>query len=127
MEEGRFIWLLKKRGYEGTEVYITLTWSDPEHSPLYRYLVCGDLHHGFARVKCRGCHHEYLLTFSCKRPHLCPSCHQKRVVEFGGYITNFNENFRTRLNSGVRSTIRLWKKAIRLQIWYGNLLLLATQ
>ncbi len=31
-----------------------------------RYLECGDLHHGFARVKCPDCHHEYLLAFSCK-------------------------------------------------------------
>jgi len=23
---------------------------------IYRYLDCGDLHHGFARVKCRDCH-----------------------------------------------------------------------
>jgi len=32
-----------------------------------RYLECGDLHHGFARVKCRDCHHEYLLAFVLKR------------------------------------------------------------
>lgn len=30
-----------------------------------------------------GVGHEYLLAFSCKRRHFCPSCHQKRVVEFG--------------------------------------------
>ena len=53
---------------------------------IYRYLDCGDLHHGFARVKCRDCHHEYLLAFSCKRRHFCPSCHQKRVVEFGEWL-----------------------------------------
>ncbi|MDO8957907.1 MAG: transposase zinc-binding domain-containing protein [Deltaproteobacteria bacterium] len=29
-----------------------------------RYLDCGDLHHGFARVKCRDCHHEYLLALT---------------------------------------------------------------
>ena len=29
------------------------------------------------------CNQEYLLAFSCKRRHFCPSCHQKRVVEFG--------------------------------------------
>ncbi|MDH4266000.1 MAG: transposase zinc-binding domain-containing protein [Deltaproteobacteria bacterium] len=33
-----------------------------------RHLECGDLHHGFTRVKGRDCHHEYLLAFSCKRP-----------------------------------------------------------
>jgi len=26
------------------------------------------------------------LAFSCKRRHFCPSCHQKRVVEFGEWL-----------------------------------------
>ena len=42
---------------------------------IYNYLDCGDLHFGFARVRCDGCGHEYLLPFSCKRRHFCPSCH----------------------------------------------------
>jgi hypothetical protein len=29
---------------------------------IYRYLECGDLHFGFARVKCQYCGHEYLLA-----------------------------------------------------------------
>ena len=37
-------------------------------------------------MKCNECNHEYLLPFSCKRRHFCPSCHQKRVVEFGEYL-----------------------------------------
>ena len=53
---------------------------------IYRYLDCGDLQHGFARVTCKDCGHEYLLAFSCKRRHFCPSCHQKRVVEFGEWL-----------------------------------------
>jgi ribosomal protein S27E len=53
---------------------------------VYRYLECGDLHFGFARVKCQDCGHEYLLAYSCKRRHFCPSCHQKRVVEFGEWL-----------------------------------------
>lgn len=53
---------------------------------IYRYLNCGDLHFGFARVKCKDCGNEYLLPFSCKRRHFCPSCHQKRVIEFGGRL-----------------------------------------
>ena len=32
---------------------------------IYKYLDCGDLHFGFARVKCEDCGHEYLLAFSC--------------------------------------------------------------
>ncbi|MFZ3116318.1 MAG: transposase zinc-binding domain-containing protein [Syntrophales bacterium] len=35
---------------------------------------------------CKDCGHEYLLAFSCKRRHFCPSCHQKRVVEFGEWL-----------------------------------------
>ena len=53
---------------------------------IYRYLDCGILHNGFARVKCEECGHEFLLAFSCKRRHFCPSCHQKRVVEFGEWL-----------------------------------------
>jgi len=53
---------------------------------IYRYLDCGILHNGFARVKCENCNHEYLLAFSCKRRQFCPSCHQKRVVEFGEWL-----------------------------------------
>jgi hypothetical protein len=33
---------------------------------IYKYLDCGDLHQGFARVKCEDCNHEYLLPFSFK-------------------------------------------------------------
>jgi ribosomal protein S27E len=50
---------------------------------IYRYLDCGIPKNGFSRVRCGDCGHEYLLAFSCKRRHFCPSCHQKRVVEFG--------------------------------------------
>lgn len=53
---------------------------------IYRYLYCGDLHNGFARVKSNDCGHEYLLAFSCKRRHFCPSCHQEHVVEFGEWV-----------------------------------------
>lgn len=53
---------------------------------IYKYLDCGDLHCGFARVRCEHCGHEYLLAFSCKRRHFCPSCHQKRVIEYGEWL-----------------------------------------
>ncbi|MGA3084852.1 MAG: transposase zinc-binding domain-containing protein [Thermodesulfobacteriota bacterium] len=39
------------------------------------YLDCGNLLNGFARIKCEDCGHEYLLAFSYKRRHFCPSCH----------------------------------------------------
>jgi hypothetical protein len=53
---------------------------------IHRYLDCGDLLFGFARVKCEDYGHEYLLAFSRKRRHFCPSCHQKRVLEFGEWL-----------------------------------------
>ena len=37
-------------------------------------------------IKCEDCGHEYLLAYSCKRRHFCPSCHQERVVEFGEWL-----------------------------------------
>jgi hypothetical protein len=61
-------------------------WRPYLENVIYRYLDCGDPHNGFARVKCNNCGHEFLLAFSCKRRHFCPSCHQKRVVEFGEWL-----------------------------------------
>ena len=43
-----------------------------------RYLDCGKPMCGFARIRCPECAREYLLTFSCKTRHFCPSCHAKR-------------------------------------------------
>jgi hypothetical protein len=54
------------------------------------YLRCGDLHEGFARVRCTNpeCKHEYLLAFSCKGRWFCPSCHSKKTIQFGEDVTN---------------------------------------
>jgi len=43
-----------------------------------RYLDCGNPLCGFARIRCPECRGEFLLTFSCKTRHFCPSCHAKR-------------------------------------------------
>ena len=45
-----------------------------------KFLACGILTQGFARVRCGGCRHEYLLAFSCKCRYFCPSCHAKRLA-----------------------------------------------
>ncbi len=45
-----------------------------------QFLACGVLEHGFARIRCDTCAHEYLLAFSCKCRYFCPSCHAKRVA-----------------------------------------------
>ena len=45
-----------------------------------KFLACGILDHGFARVRCGACAEEYLLAFSCKARYFCPSCHAKRLA-----------------------------------------------
>ena len=45
-----------------------------------KFLACGILDHGFARVRCDACAHEYILAFSCKARYFCPSCHAKRLA-----------------------------------------------
>ena len=45
-----------------------------------KFLACGVLDHGFARIRCDDCAHEYLLAFSCKCRYVCPSCHAKRLA-----------------------------------------------
>jgi len=44
------------------------------------FLKCGDLHEGFARVRCPDCQHEMFVAYSCKQRCTCPSCHQKRAL-----------------------------------------------
>ncbi len=44
-----------------------------------RYLECGVLARGFARVRCESCKDELLVAFSCKGRGVCPSCNAKRA------------------------------------------------
>ena len=52
-----------------------------------KFLKCGDLREGFARVHCDGCGHNMFVAFSCKARCLCPSCHQKRILELSMHIS----------------------------------------
>lgn len=61
-------------------------WRPVIQQVMEKYLECGDLHHGFARVRCPDCAHEFLLAFSCKGRYFCPSCHQKRVASFTEWV-----------------------------------------
>ena len=45
---------------------------------VHKFLDCGNLDRGFARVRCDHCRHEYLLAFSCKSRWFCPTCHHLR-------------------------------------------------
>ena len=51
-----------------------------------KFLTCGILKHGFARVRCDSCKHEFLLAFSCKARYFCPSCHAKRLALWGIWL-----------------------------------------
>jgi len=53
-----------------------------------KYLRCGDLKEGFARIRCEDCKHEFLLAFSCQGRWLCPSCQAKKVIMFGDHLEN---------------------------------------
>lgn len=57
-----------------------------ERQVIERFIECGDPHHGFARIYCNACGHDYLLAYSCKTRYFCPSCHQKRVLLYGEWL-----------------------------------------
>jgi hypothetical protein len=40
-----------------------------EGQVIERFIECGDPHHGFARIPCDECGHDYLLAFSCRTRH----------------------------------------------------------
>ena len=51
-----------------------------------RYLDCGNPRCGFARLRCPDCGEERLLMFSCRTRGFCPSCHAKRLEEWGEWM-----------------------------------------
>ena len=44
-----------------------------EEQVIERFIECGDPHHGFARIYCDACRHDYLLAYSCKPRYFCPT------------------------------------------------------
>jgi Transposase zinc-binding domain/Putative transposase len=53
---------------------------------MRKYLECGDLHRGFARLGFGGCRYQSILAYSCKCRLFCPSCHQTRVLLFAEWL-----------------------------------------
>jgi hypothetical protein len=51
------------------------------------FLACGRLQGGFARIRCRKCHAEHLLAFSCRTRNFCSSCQAKRAALFAEKLT----------------------------------------
>jgi hypothetical protein len=52
------------------------------------YLRCGILAHGFARARCKGCGHDFLVAFSCKGRGVCPSCNARRMTDTAAHLTD---------------------------------------
>lgn len=51
-----------------------------------RYLRCGILSHGFARVRCPSCRDELLVGLSCKNRGVCPSCCARRMADTAAHL-----------------------------------------
>jgi len=69
---------------------LLLAGRDKEHllikEVVERDLDCGNPRCGFARLRCPDCHTEHLLMFSCRTRGFCPSCHAKRLEEWGEWM-----------------------------------------
>jgi len=67
---------------------------EPTHGPLRpvvaaavgRFLDCGLLEHGFARVRCGACRAEFMVAFRCKGRGFCPSCQARRLAEWSLWL-----------------------------------------
>jgi hypothetical protein len=53
-----------------------------------KFLGCGVLARGFARVRCGDCAFERLIPFSCKRRGFCPSCCGRRMAERAAHLVD---------------------------------------
>jgi hypothetical protein len=55
-------------------------WRPVIRSSIDKFIKCGDLKEGFARVRCPDCKEEFFVAFSCRQRACCPSCDQKRAL-----------------------------------------------
>jgi hypothetical protein len=53
-----------------------------------KFLRCGVLSHGFARVRCPDCAFERLVPFSCKGRAICTSCGGRRMTERAAHLVD---------------------------------------
>jgi hypothetical protein len=53
-----------------------------------RYLDCGILANGFARVRCADCGHDEVVAFSCRGRGFCPSCMGRRMADTAAYLVD---------------------------------------
>ena len=66
-------------------------WRPIIDTAVARFLACGDLKEGFARVRCPKCRHELFVAFSCRGRCFCPSCHEKRALTDDNRLGRFPE------------------------------------
>jgi len=55
---------------------------------LAAYVRCGQLAHGFARVRCGACGDEIVVAFSCKRRGFFPSCTARRMADTAAHLVD---------------------------------------
>jgi hypothetical protein len=55
---------------------------------LRRFLTCGVLAHGFARLHCVACGKDQLIPFSCKGRGFCPSCGGRRMADTAAHLVD---------------------------------------
>ncbi len=72
--------------YDERYAYRYGDWRPEVGRALEKFLQCGILAHGFVRVACKDCRSEFLVPFSCKGRGLCPSCGQRRGLEFAAFL-----------------------------------------
>ncbi|MBK6847504.1 MAG: transposase zinc-binding domain-containing protein [Proteobacteria bacterium] len=53
-----------------------------------RYLQCGILAYGCARLHCAACGHDLFVPFSCKSRGICPSCQGRRMGELAATLVD---------------------------------------
>jgi hypothetical protein len=63
-------------------------WPSFVESEFRRYLDCGILANGFARVHCGDCGNDMLVAFSCKRRGFCPSCSARRMHDTAAHLVD---------------------------------------
>jgi hypothetical protein len=66
------------------------------HNTFRKYLECGILEHGFIRCRCKTCHEDFLIGFSCKCRGFCNSCHGRRQAESSIHLDEIFPNYQYR-------------------------------
>ena len=49
-------------------------WRPAIDTAVEKFLECGDVQQGFARVRCPECAYEFFVAFSCRGRCFCPFC-----------------------------------------------------